>query len=134
MSAPERRFTAVRGEFTELVRLVSMVRTCIACPSQWEGLTADGRQWYGRYRGSHGSLQVGALGDTSEFAGCGGDYVMRFRREEQGKQAGWDGDMSNAEFYALAASFVTWECPSPPEPTFDANFDLLDLTPGTPSA
>lgn len=41
-------------------RVVSLRKTSVACPSQWEGATEDGRVIYARYR--HGHLSVG-IGD-----------------------------------------------------------------------
>ena len=33
-----------------LLKVVYSVRTCIACPSQWDIYVEDGRQLYARYR------------------------------------------------------------------------------------
>jgi hypothetical protein len=38
----------------ELPKVVALKKTCIACPSQWEGALKDGRVVYARYR--HGEL------------------------------------------------------------------------------
>ena len=40
-----------------MIVVTEIVQTCGACPSQWEGKTADGRHVYVRYR--YGFLQVG---------------------------------------------------------------------------
>jgi hypothetical protein len=45
-------------------KLVTLKRTCIACPSQWEGTLEDGRAIYARYR--HGELSVGVGSDIDE--------------------------------------------------------------------
>jgi hypothetical protein len=45
--------------------LVTLRRTCTACPSQWEGQLDDGRALYARYR--HGHLYVG-IADTISSA------------------------------------------------------------------
>lgn len=45
-------------------KLVTLKRTCIACPSQWEGALEDGRAIYARYR--HGELSVGVGNDIDE--------------------------------------------------------------------
>jgi hypothetical protein len=48
------------------VRTVSTLKkTCLACPSQWEGALVDGRAVYARFR--HGHLSVG-IGETIEQA------------------------------------------------------------------
>lgn len=39
-------------------------KTCIACPSQWEGTLEDGKVVYARYR--HGTLSVGVGHDIDE--------------------------------------------------------------------
>lgn len=44
--------------------VVSLKKTCIACPSQWEGTLEDGRAIYARYR--HGALSVGVGDDLKE--------------------------------------------------------------------
>jgi hypothetical protein len=41
---------------TERVRLVRLVQTCTACPSQWDAWAEDGTYYYVRYR--HGTLTV----------------------------------------------------------------------------
>lgn len=48
-----------------LPRVVALQKTCIACPSQWDGVLEDGRAIYARYR--HGALSVG-VGDDPEEA------------------------------------------------------------------
>lgn len=41
------------------MKLKRLERTCIACPSQWEGETEDGREVYVRYRHGRLSVEVG---------------------------------------------------------------------------
>jgi hypothetical protein len=45
--------------------VLTLKRTCLACPSQWEGALDDGRAVYARFR--HGHLSVG-IGETVEGA------------------------------------------------------------------
>jgi hypothetical protein len=47
-----------------MLRLVTLKKTCIACPSQWEGTLNDGRAIYARYR--YGELSVGVGNDVNE--------------------------------------------------------------------
>lgn len=47
-----------------LPKVVTLKRTSIACPSQWEGAFADGRAVYSRYR--HGELSVGVGEDVDD--------------------------------------------------------------------
>ncbi len=42
-----------------------IVNTCLAAPSQWEGVTSDNRRIYVHYR--HGSLRIG-IGHTQDEA------------------------------------------------------------------
>lgn len=44
--------------------LATLTRTCLACPTQWEGTLDDGRAIYVRYR--HGELSVGIGGDIDD--------------------------------------------------------------------
>jgi hypothetical protein len=48
-----------------MLRLIELVQTCSACPSQWEGETAEGLEFYARYR--WGTLRWG-LGYSPEDA------------------------------------------------------------------
>lgn len=43
---------------------MALKKTCLACPSQWEGTLEDGRIVYARYR--HGALSVGVGDDVHE--------------------------------------------------------------------
>jgi hypothetical protein len=52
-----------------VLKLSTLKRTCIACPSQWEGTLEDGRAIYARYR--HGELSVGIGTDISEAVRSG---------------------------------------------------------------
>ncbi len=45
--------------------VLTLKKTCLACPSQWEGALDDGRAVYARFR--HGHLSVG-IGETVEEA------------------------------------------------------------------
>jgi hypothetical protein len=68
-------------------KVVALRKTCIACPSQWEGALDDGRVIYVRYR--HGRLSVGtgddidaairnASSDNALYADCVGDGLDGF--------------------------------------------------------
>jgi hypothetical protein len=76
-----------------LVREIT--QTCLACPSQWEGTTFDGREVYVRLR--HGTLRIDINGDTV--------YSTHAPR-------GVDGFMTYAELKQLTRHFVVWpeEC------------------------
>lgn len=51
------------------LELATLTRTCLACPSQWEGTLDDGRAVYVRYR--HGELSVGIGEDIDDAVGNG---------------------------------------------------------------
>lgn len=44
------------------MEIKSITQTCIACPSQWEGETVDGKEIYIRYR--WGTLLIDLDGET----------------------------------------------------------------------
>lgn len=46
------------------MKVKSFTQTCIACPSQWEGLLEDDRPFYVRYRWGYLCIDVGPIGDT----------------------------------------------------------------------
>jgi hypothetical protein len=46
------------------MKVVALKKTCVACPSQWEGTLEDGRAVYAHYR--HGELSVGIGDDVGE--------------------------------------------------------------------
>lgn len=50
-----------------LPTVVALTKTCLACPSQWDGVLEDGRAIYARYR--HGALSVGIGDDPEEAVG-----------------------------------------------------------------
>jgi hypothetical protein len=41
-----------------MTTIIELNQTCFACPSQWEGKTADGRHLYIRYRWGHLSISM----------------------------------------------------------------------------
>ena len=57
------------------VTIKSIERTCIACPSQWEAETDDGRVVYIRYR--FGKLTVGIGATLSDAVGAGWSHPKR---------------------------------------------------------
>jgi hypothetical protein len=74
-----------------LPKVTSLKKTCIACPSQWEGTLDDGRALYVRYR--WGGLSVGAGEDID-------DAISRWRDDalfEEDVGDGLDGFMDLPE-------------------------------------
>lgn len=45
-----------------MLHIASLKRTCIACPSQWEGVLEDGRPIYIRFRWGELSVRLGEIG------------------------------------------------------------------------
>jgi hypothetical protein len=82
------------------LRVKAFQRTCIACPSQWEGQLEDGRWFYARYRWSSFCFGVGATlqlaledwhkrepdaaDDEDHFGGFMGDSTMVERMRKHG--------------------------------------------------
>jgi hypothetical protein len=63
-------------------KVATLRKTCIACPSQWDGSLEDGRVIYARYR--HGALSVG-IGDDI-------DEAVRNGRTDEALYADYVGD------------------------------------------
>jgi hypothetical protein len=76
-------------------KVIALKRTCLACPSQWEGSLADGRAVYARYR--HGELTIG-VGDEIDEAVRNARSDVALYAEEVGD--GLDGFMSFEELKA----------------------------------
>ena len=66
------------------MRVKEIERTCIACPSQWEGKTDDDRPIYIRYRWGYLSVCLGPSGGDI-WSAVGGEEIY-------GKQLGDDLD------------------------------------------
>lgn len=79
-----------------MVNVISCQRTCIACPSQWEGVCSDGRHIYIRFR--WGTLTFG-LGDTIDLAV---DDSFKHEGVDFGNMDGW---MTNAEMQQAMLEF-----------------------------
>lgn len=80
-----------------MIRITELTRTCEACPSQWEGRTADGDYVYIRYR--WGTLSVG-IGNSIDSAIDDRDTIKKFGD-------GLDGSMSYSDLRtALKGSYI----------------------------
>ena len=89
MSGPAN--TRISGD----AKVTALKRTCLACPSRWEGTLEDGRAIYARYR--HGELSIGVGDDIDEAVRNTGSDVALYA-EEVGD--GLDGFMSFEELKA----------------------------------
>jgi hypothetical protein len=52
------------ASISAMPKVLALKKTCLACPSQWEGALEDGRAVYARFR--HGHLSVGIGGTVEE--------------------------------------------------------------------
>lgn len=77
------------------LRIVKAVRTCIACPSQWDAWTSDGTYLYLRYRSGIGRAR--AYSSVDAYGREAGSLVGEF---DTGYQ--WDGSIGLATFCRLA--------------------------------
>lgn len=75
------------------MEVTTLKRTCIACPSQWEGHLKDGRMFYGRYRWGWLTIEVSENPTQDVMDAVGGNLLL-----EQEIGGGFDGDMSNEDF------------------------------------
>lgn len=82
-----------------MVKVKKVVKTCEACPAQWEGITDDNRQVYMRYRWGCLSIRIGSQGDMSEFAAVHGEEILCVEHGDD-----FDGmlDYSELKNYSLA--------------------------------
>jgi hypothetical protein len=76
-----------------MIKITQLTRTSFACPSQWSGLTDDGRHLYIRYR--HGNFMV---------------EVNREIIYQDCPNLSSDGCMSFEELKSLTANFLTFDC------------------------
>ena len=86
-----------------MINVITCRRTCLACPSQWEGVCSDGRSIYIRYR--WGCLTFG-LGLTIEeavdnsFNHAGVDFPG-----DTGFPSNMGGSMTNADMQHLMLEY-----------------------------
>jgi hypothetical protein len=88
-----------------LVILVeSVLCTCEACPSQWEGLTADAQVVYARYRYARLTIGVGATLEEAVANSMDGDlgFARDFNRHD------YDGELSFEELKTATVGIVSW--------------------------
>jgi hypothetical protein len=70
------------------IKVIELTRTCASNPSQWEGVLADGRRFYIRYRWSTLTAQV-SMDDN--------EWETIYKR---GDGTGWDGLLDTSEMIA----------------------------------
>jgi len=86
-----------------MIKATSLVMTCSACPSQWQGKLEDGRMFYARYR--HGYFYISVSDGPTErgFDAVTDNYLM-----EAEVGADMDGVMSTDEMRELTKDYVDW--------------------------
>jgi len=90
-----------------MIKVKEIIQTCPACPSQWEGVTDDGRPIYIRYR--WGSLSV-SIGEK------GGDVTSAVRGEViLGKELGegLDGSLEYSKLREVVKNVIELPTDSP---------------------
>lgn len=81
-----------------VIQLARVVRTCTACPSQWDAWTTDGQYLYLRYRWSVGEV-VEDVGPDGVLAA---EPIITF-----GESGGLDGSISLVKFLERAGLELT---------------------------
>lgn len=76
------------------MKVKSIIKTCAACPSQWEGHLEDGRMFYIRYRWGWLTAEVSnkPTNNVSDAIRVGPPVF-----ESEIGETGWEGDMSTCE-------------------------------------
>lgn len=83
------------------MKLCDVVRTCIACPSQWDAMTEDNHSVYIRYRWGNISMLVCPEIGKREYTGSDGYGVWVTILDEQ-TDDDLDGFMNDEEMMAIA--------------------------------
>ena len=86
-----------------MIKPITLIMTCSACPSQWEGKLDDGRTFYCRYR--WGSFYISVSdGPTDDYMeAVSNNYIMNVDYGEE-----LDGCMSTEEMKELSKDHVDW--------------------------
>lgn len=85
-----------------MLRVRSVMQTCEACPSQWEGRSDDGRPVYARYRFGRLTVRLGPVdGDIS--SAVTGDVVVGLNHGEE-----LDGTLTYEELIQLTMREIWW--------------------------
>ncbi|GIH91962.1 hypothetical protein ACFFMN_33860 [Planobispora siamensis] len=77
------------------MRLVKVIETCSACPSQWDAWTDTGQYLYLRYRSGVGTVEAQPDPDTDTWTDE--PPLIEFG------EPSWDGDISLTDFLAAAS-------------------------------
>ncbi len=86
-------------------RVTQLTRTGESSPSQWEGITEDGRGIYARYGGGELSIYLGDPEDGPELAEANGRLIFLKVVDLEDFNAG---SMTLAELKSHTAGFIDW--------------------------
>jgi len=81
-------------------KLVKLVQTCFACPSQWEGKLDDGRMIYIRYRWGVLSISVSPEPTDDIMDAVGGEEIFGTIMGD-----GFDGYLEEAKLMPILKNF-----------------------------
>jgi len=100
VAALARKLNAIKGK--AVIKVTSITQTSGACPSQWEGITEDGRPIYVRYRWGYLSIRLGGKDGNIRDAVSGKEII--------GKQIGgpWDGVLSYEGLKKATQGKIQW--------------------------
>ena len=88
-----------------IITVKKLVKTCFACPAQWEGETDDNRLVYIRYRWGYLSVRISEPNKTNITDAVRGDEIF-------GKDLNdpFGGYMENDELEAVLNGVVNFKC------------------------
>lgn len=88
-----------------MITVKKLVKTCFACPAQWDGETDDGRLVYIRYRWGYLSVRVSELNPKDEWAAVRGEEIF-------GKDLSdpFGGYMETSELKNTLSGVVDFQC------------------------
>ncbi len=86
------------------MKVDSIVQTCPACPSQWEGTLDDGRMIYIRYRWGRLSVRVSPEPTNDIGDAVRGDEIHASIVGE----SGWDGSITLDEVKHRVGDLLEW--------------------------
>jgi hypothetical protein len=87
------------------MKLVRVVRTCTACPSQWDALTDNYQYLYLRYRSGIGTVDAYDTADSEKWTHVPDGAVARFDTGDR-----LDGEMSLTDFVDAAGLQLAPDC------------------------
>lgn len=109
--------------FKKKVRIIELKRTCIACPSQWEGRTDDDRPVYIRYRHGHLTVELGHKGWPTDYSDWPPTYLIDTIIDDR---VGHDGYMTIDELKKACRKKIIFDCVSDENYHTDQIRDLLE--------